>query len=86
MPPRAIGDNGGPPLDDLGDIRLLTIPDAADFLDCSRSKIYLMLEQGELGSVKLGRLRKIPVGELRRVVSTRSHWTRPDHNRRSSSE
>ena len=79
---RGIGDNGGPSLDEspLNEIRLLSIPAAADFLDCSRSKIYLMLTQGEIGSVKLGRLRKIPVSELRRIIATRHRRARPDHN------
>jgi excisionase family DNA binding protein len=55
----------------LNDMQLLDIPEAAGVLDCSRSKIYLMLTQGELGSVKIGRLRKIPIAEIRRITSTR---------------
>jgi len=88
MSRRGIGDNGGPSLDEipLNEMRLLSIPAAADVLDCSRSKIYLMLSQGELGSVKLGRLRKIPITEIRRVIATRHRRTRPDHNRRPSPE
>ena len=39
---------------------LVTVPEAAGFLRLSRSKVYALMEQGELAFVKLGRSRRIP--------------------------
>ena len=39
---------------------LLTIPEAADFLRISRSRLYELMDRGELIYLKLGRSRRIP--------------------------
>ena len=39
---------------------LLTINEAAAFLAVSRSKLYMMMNDGALPSVRLGRSRRIP--------------------------
>ncbi len=39
---------------------LLTIAAAAAFLSVSRSTIYVLMEQGTLPSVRIGRARRIP--------------------------
>ncbi len=39
---------------------LLTVQEAAQFLRVSRSKLYALMDAGELQFVKLGRSRRIP--------------------------
>ncbi len=39
---------------------LLTIAAAAEFLSISRSKLYEMMDEGELQFVKIGRSRRVP--------------------------
>jgi excisionase family DNA binding protein len=39
---------------------LLTVAQAADFLQCSRTRLYEAMDRGELGYVKWGRSRRIP--------------------------
>ena len=39
---------------------LLTVREAAEFLSISRSKLYEMMDNGELPFVKLGRSRRVP--------------------------
>jgi excisionase family DNA binding protein len=48
--------------------RLLTVADAAGFLAISRGAVYHLLDRGELGSIYIGRCRRIPLAELRRFV------------------
>ena len=52
-----------------GDCRLLTIGDAAEFLAVSRGAIYALLDDGSIGSVHIGRARRIPIAELARFVN-----------------
>ena len=52
---------------------LMTIPDAARFLCVSRSKIYEMMDHGELIFVKLGRSRRIPRRALVELASANVH-------------
>ncbi|MBN9738041.1 MULTISPECIES: helix-turn-helix domain-containing protein [unclassified Pseudonocardia] len=39
----------------------LTAEEAADALHISRSKVYDLLRNGDLVSIKIGRLRRVPV-------------------------
>jgi excisionase family DNA binding protein len=39
---------------------LLTVAAAATYLSCSRSKVYQLMDEGELRFVKLGRARRVP--------------------------
>jgi excisionase family DNA binding protein len=43
---------------------LLTAEEAADSLKIGRCKVYDLIRTGELESVKIGRLRRIPVDSL----------------------
>ena len=47
---------------------LTTIFEAAEYLALSRGAVYNLLHTGQLGSIHIGRARRIPVGELRRFV------------------
>ena len=51
-----VGANG----EDLVSDGLVTIREAAQFLRVSRSKLYDLMDNGELKFVKLGRSRRIP--------------------------
>ena len=48
---------------------LMTISEATKFLSISRSKLYTMMDKGELAYVKLGRCRRIRRRELTDLVS-----------------
>jgi len=39
---------------------LISLPEAARFLSLSRSKVYVLMERGDLAYVKIGRARRIP--------------------------
>lgn len=48
--------------------RLLTVLDAASYLAISRGAVYNLLDDGVLSSIRIGRCRRIPLAELRRLV------------------
>lgn len=41
---------------------------AAQYLDCSRSTVYELMETGQLRSLKINKLRRIPRAELDRYI------------------
>ncbi len=47
---------------------LFTPIDVAKILNVSRSQIYLLLKEGSLGSVKIGRSRRISENQLRNFI------------------
>jgi excisionase family DNA binding protein len=47
---------------------LLTVSDAAERLGCGRTFVYELISTGELETVKLGRLRRVPVAALDALV------------------
>ena len=52
--------------------RLLYRPDeAADALGVSRSKVYELMNRGEIPWLLLGRARRVPVEELQQLIRTR---------------
>jgi excisionase family DNA binding protein len=51
--------------------RLLSPEEAAEALGCHRSFVFALLARRELGSLKLGRLRRIPVSEVERLIAAR---------------
>ncbi len=55
----------------MTDKLLLTIPEAALRLGVGRSFLYTLVMGGAIGSVKLGRARRIPVAALERFVTER---------------
>jgi excisionase family DNA binding protein len=48
---------------------LMTVTEAAEYLSISRSKLYQMMDSGELPYVKLGRCRRIQRRDLIDLVS-----------------
>jgi excisionase family DNA binding protein len=52
--------------------RLLLRPEAvADALDVSRARVFELLRDGTLKSIKIGRSRRVPVEELERFIAAR---------------
>ena len=47
---------------------LLTVRDAAQRLSCGRSLLYQLIAEGELETIKLGRLRRVPVDAVEALV------------------
>ncbi len=47
---------------------LARVTEATRFLGLSKSKLYLMMDRGELAYVKFGKSRRIPWSELRELV------------------
>ncbi|MFL6126485.1 excisionase family DNA-binding protein [Actinophytocola sp.] len=43
---------------------LITVEAAAELLSISRTRMYALIKAGEVMSVRVGRLRRIPVGAL----------------------
>ena len=50
--------------EDAHQLRLVTIPVAASLLGVSRSKLYELLAEGQLPTVRIGRARRIAVADL----------------------
>ena len=53
---------------------LVTVNEAAEWLGLGRSKVYTMMEQGELAYVQIGRARRIPRGALVDVAVSGLVW------------
>jgi excisionase family DNA binding protein len=64
--------------DDLVAEGLLTVQEAADFLSVSRSKLYELMDHGELEFVKIGRSRRIPRRAVVALAASNLHggWRR----------
>lgn len=52
--------------------RLYTVDQAAKILGCGRGKIYAMIREDELRSVKIGKLRRIPASALKELADGES--------------
>jgi excisionase family DNA binding protein len=65
-----------PPVRDVSPRVLLTVEAAADLLSISRTMMFALIKTGEIVSVRVGRLRRIPAGALdsyaRRLVTEQS--------------
>jgi excisionase family DNA binding protein len=48
---------------------LLSVPEAARVLSCGRTNVYHMISTGQLESVKLGGLRRIPAAAVEAYVA-----------------
>ena len=48
---------------------LFSPTEAATILNISRSQLYLLLKEGGLGSLKIGRSRRISVNQIRAFLS-----------------
>ena len=51
-------------------VQLLTVVDAAEHLRISRSKLYELLADGEIPSVRIGRTRRIAMSALAEFVAS----------------
>ncbi len=49
---------------DVGPRVLLTVEDAAERLSISRTRMYALIKSGDVTSVRVGRLRRIPATAL----------------------
>jgi excisionase family DNA binding protein len=47
----------------------LSIPEAARLIGVSRSQVYVLMDAGELSSIKLGRRRLIPTASVRELLA-----------------
>ncbi|HXC75685.1 MAG TPA: helix-turn-helix domain-containing protein [Candidatus Acidoferrum sp.] len=47
---------------------LLTVPEVAERLGCGRTFVYELISTGELETVRLGRLRRVPVTALDALI------------------
>ena len=57
---------------------MLTVPEAADRLRISRTRVYELILSGELRSLKLGRVRRIPMSALEEFIAERLNETGGD--------
>jgi len=57
---------------------LLRPEEAAQMLKISRATLYVLMEQGKIPSVKVGRARRIPTDALRRWLKERTEQTEPE--------
>ena len=55
--------------------RLLSVPQAAEFLSCGKTKIYSLHKAGKIEIVKLGHSTRVTEASLRRLIEElpRSH-------------
>ena len=48
---------------------LVTVPRAAQVLDVSRATLYVMIQNRQIKSVKIGKLRRIEIAEIKRLIA-----------------
>lgn len=48
--------------------RLYTVDQAARIMGCGRGKVYAMIRDDELRSVKIGKLRRIPASAIQDLI------------------
>lgn len=60
-----------PAVEPPAEMRLLTPEQAAQILGCGRSYMFHMIASGEVRSIKVGRLRRIPIAEVERYIARR---------------
>jgi excisionase family DNA binding protein len=54
---------------------VLTVEEAADRLRIGRTLMYALITSGEVESVRIGRLRRVPADALERYVSGLRRWS-----------
>lgn len=55
-------------LDRESEARLLTVPEAAEWLGVAESTVWRWLREGRLGSVKVGGRRRVPVAAVHAIL------------------
>lgn len=58
--------------------RLLSVPEAAEILDLTPKGLWAMVGRRDIESVKVGRLRKIPVTAIEEYIAQRTTPARQD--------
>ena len=58
---------------------LVSVEEAAERLDIGRTMLYELIAAGEIGTVTVGRLRKVPVAEIADFVERRRARERQRH-------
>jgi excisionase family DNA binding protein len=57
---------------------LLTVQEAADQLGIGKTKAYSLVTSGELGSIQIGRLRRVPIEEIQNYAARLMSGQRPN--------
>jgi len=60
--------------------RLLSIPEAAEVLDLTPKGLWAMVGRRDIGSVKIGRLRKIALSTIEEYIAERTTPARRQAN------
>lgn len=55
--------------DEIDDVQLITVEDTADRLSICRTKVYELIAQQELPTIKIGRSRRVSMDDLRTFVA-----------------
>ena len=64
----------------MSDLPMLFTPvQAAKIMNVSRSHVYTMMNRGELGSVNLGRCRRITMGQMKEFIDSLTADTPVEH-------
>ena len=58
--------------------RLLRDVEVAELLGCSKSFVWRLIVAGELNSIHVGRLRRIPASSVREYITERVQAEHPD--------
>ena len=48
---------------------LITVPEAAELLSLSRSKVYQLMDDGTLPYIRIGRTRRVRMSDLRKTIT-----------------
>lgn len=48
---------------------LITVPEAAELLSLSRSKVYQLMDDGTLPYIRIGRTRRVRLSDLRKTIT-----------------
>ncbi len=64
MEPEGVRHTKGPPME-----KMLTVDQAADALQISRTKLFDLLRTGVLRSVKIGRARRVPASSIDQYIN-----------------
>jgi excisionase family DNA binding protein len=56
--------------EELKNVKLLTTAEAQELLNVGRTRLFALISSGELGSVRIGSSRRIPLTELERFVDS----------------
>ena len=57
--------------------RVFSVVEAAAILGIGRSKLYEFISSGEIRSIRIGRLRKIPIAAIDEFLASRESASRP---------